>query len=101
MIFDKHINTNKKWRKTMNKKLTKVLAMPTLMAVVLTSTIFGFRPILHTQMVSIPDMLVGNKSIGIAGGPAVRNETASGLNTTTFDTLVGTVTVNLPDDLAA
>ncbi|PYT01606.1 MAG: hypothetical protein DMF63_01810 [Acidobacteria bacterium] len=30
-----------------------------------------------------------------------RTETALGLNTTTFDTLVGTVTVNLPDDLSA
>ncbi|MDQ6785507.1 MAG: hypothetical protein M3033_01625 [Acidobacteriota bacterium] len=34
-------------------------------------------------------------------GPAVRTENQGGLTTTTFDTLVGTVTVNLPDDLAA
>ncbi len=34
-------------------------------------------------------------------GAIPRNETANGLNTTTFDTLAGTVTVNLPDDLAA
>ena len=31
----------------MNKKLTKVLTVPTLIAVILTATAFGFRPILH------------------------------------------------------
>jgi hypothetical protein len=35
------------------------------------------------------------------GDATVQNQTASGLNTTVFDTLYGTVTVNLPDDLAA
>lgn len=75
------------------------MAIPTLMAVVLTSTAFGFRPTFQPAPVSFINEL--GAPIGGDGETPVRNETAFGLNTTTFDTLVGTVTVNLPDDLAA
>jgi hypothetical protein len=106
----------------MNKKLTKVLTVPTLIAVILTATAFGFRPILHPPTASKAMIMEGNPednsavihvsdaalpagdnpgSIGADGGLPVRTESASGLQSTTFDTLVGTVTVNLPDDLAA
>jgi len=40
-------------------------------------------------------------AIGVDSGMPVRTETASGLSTTTFDTLQGTVSVNLPDDVRA
>jgi hypothetical protein len=73
----------------MNKKLTRLLAVPTLIAFVMTATAIGFRPIFHSP------------SIGGDSGMPIRNDTANGLNTTAFDTLVGTVTVNLPDDIAA
>src|SRR5215207_5768455 len=43
--------------KTMKSKLTKLLAVPTLIAVILTSTAFGFRPIFHPPTVSILDAL--------------------------------------------
>ncbi|MEP6920747.1 MAG: hypothetical protein ABI967_06455 [bacterium] len=40
-------------------------------------------------------------SMGDVNGLRVRTETAFGLTTTSFDTLEGTVSVNLPDDIAA
>ena len=73
----------------MNKKLTRLFAVPTLIAFVMTATAIGFRPSFHPP------------SIGVDSGVPIRNDTANGLNTTAFDTLVGTVTVNLPDDIAA
>jgi hypothetical protein len=42
-----------------------------------------------------------NMAIGVDSGMPVRTETASGLSTTTFDTLQGTVSVSLPDDVRA
>jgi hypothetical protein len=77
----------------MNRKLKKLFTVPTLIAVFLTTTAFGFRPLFHPPTVRI--------SIGLDDNLPVRTETAFGLQTTTFDTLEGTVTVNLPDDLAA
>ena len=41
----------------MNKKLTKLLTIPTLIAVFLTTTVFGFRPIFHPPTISILDAL--------------------------------------------
>jgi uncharacterized surface protein with fasciclin (FAS1) repeats len=41
----------------MNKKLTKLLTIPTLIAVIMTATAFGFRPIFHPPTVSILDAL--------------------------------------------
>jgi uncharacterized surface protein with fasciclin (FAS1) repeats len=41
----------------MNKKLTRLLTLPTLIAVVLTTTAFGFSPIFHPPTVSILDAL--------------------------------------------
>ncbi|MEO7672584.1 MAG: fasciclin domain-containing protein, partial [Pyrinomonadaceae bacterium] len=43
----------------------------------------------------------GQPAIGSFFDIPARTDVASGLSTTTFDTLEGTVTVNLPDDLAA
>ena len=40
-------------------------------------------------------------ALGDGNGLRVRTDTAFGLTTTTFDTLEGTVSVNLPDDVAA
>ncbi len=60
----------------------------------------GNSAVIHViDTVLIPDDR--DESIGVDSGSPVRNEVANGLSTTTFDTLVGTVTVNLPDDLAA
>ncbi len=103
----------------MKKELTQLLTVPTLIAVILTSTAFGFQPTFTlpannigkielkgnaaandlTDKVALRD--VARTTFGVDGGSPVRNETASDLNTTTFDTLVGTVSVNLPDDAAA
>ena len=77
----------------MIRKLKKLLTVPTLIAVFLSTSAFGFRPIFHPPAVRIP--------LSIDDDLPVRTETAFGLQTTTFDTLEGTVTVNLPDDLAA
>lgn len=87
----------------MNKRFTRLLTVPTLIAIILTSTAFASRPIfgpapLNDAGFSAYDRLVSGVT---DGAPLVRTEQASGLQTTTFDTLVGTVTVNLPDDLAA
>ena len=94
----------------MNKKLKKVLAAA-LLTVLLSANAFAIRPIFHRPTVGTieaPRHDLENQSTlsTLASTPddgdrPVRNETANGLNTTTFDTLVGTVTVNLPDDLAA
>lgn len=77
----------------MNRTLAKLLTVPTLIAVILTSTAFGFRPNLYP----------GTSGMSMRFDDDLHNRTdvASGLSTTTFDTLNGTVTVNLPDDLAA
>src|SRR5882762_9759793 len=40
-------------------------------------------------------------AIGVDSGLPVRTDTAFGLTTTTFDTVQGTVSLNLPDDVAA
>jgi hypothetical protein len=89
----------------MNRKLTRLFTIPTLIAVFLTTTAFGFRPIFQPPAVSILDGLRNDEenfaSFGSDTELPVRTETAPGLQTTIFDTLEGTVTVNLPDDLAA
>jgi hypothetical protein len=88
----------------MNKKLTRLFTIPTLIAVSLSTTALGLRPFVQPPTVSGFDVF-GNygdlDSIHLDSEVPVRTETASGLQTTTFDTLEGTVTVNLPDDLAA
>ena len=124
----------------MNRKLTRLLTVPTLIAIILNSSVFGFRPFLYPPTISFPDAL-GNKPVkfnsliferssfneligniqtdtlsaptiaafpdvpkptfSVNSGSQTRTDVASGLSTTTFDTLEGTVTVNLPDDLAA
>jgi hypothetical protein len=89
----------------MNRKLKQLFAVPTLIAVFLTTTASGFRPIFHPPTFGILDALRNDQqdflAIAVDGELPVRTETAFGLQTTTFDTLEGTVTVNLPDDLAA
>jgi uncharacterized surface protein with fasciclin (FAS1) repeats len=67
---------------------------------ILESDFEGNSAVIHViDTVLLPDE--PSELIGGVGGTPARNEIANGLNTTTFDTLVGTVTVNLPDDLAA
>lgn len=103
----------------MKDKLTKLIAVTTLCAVILTTSAFGFRANLDQPF----DVLMASTGYGdnfntligavrdrgdelsVFSSPddelPVRTETASGLTTTSFDTLVGTVTVNVPDDIAA
>jgi hypothetical protein len=67
---------------------------------ILESNFEGNSAVIHViDTVLLPEYKAA--SIGVDSGLPVRNETANGLNTTAFDTLEGTVTVNLPDDLAA
>lgn len=104
----------------MKDKLRKLIAITTLCAVILTTSAFGFRANLD-QPFSVPMASAGyrdnfktlNGAVHDSGNDElsfsstlddelpVRTEMASGLTTTTFDTLVGTVTVNMPDDIAA
>src|SRR5215216_515945 len=48
---------NKKRSQDMNKQLTRLLTIPTLIAVILGSTALGFRPIFHPPTISILDAL--------------------------------------------
>ena len=81
----------------MKKHLKELLTITILITVILSANVFAFRPISHPPTVGDDKSL----SIGADSRLPVSTVTASGLSTTTFDTLVGTVTVNLPDDLAA
>src|SRR5438445_2555584 len=85
-------------RKTMKNKLTKTLAAIVLTTLILSASGFAFPPIYSQQTFSVPDSFALPSG---EGDVSVHNEASSGLNTTSFDTLVGTVTVNLPDDLSA
>jgi len=70
-----------------NNSLPKQFISAGFILALLSTSVLGLLPIFQPPITSIVDV--------------PKNETASGLNVTTFDTLVGTVTVNLPDDLAA
>lgn len=85
-----------------NKALAETVHLPLIngKARVLAKDFEGRSAVIQViDTVLLPDD--NSSSIGVDSGSPVRSETANGLNTTTFDTLVGTVTVNLPDDLAA
>jgi len=73
---------------------------------ILASSALSFRSVFRENAAAITeaaDTFSASSNFAALGQQAstVSNDVAFGLNTTTFDTLVGTVSVNLPDDLAA
>jgi hypothetical protein len=85
----------------MNKTTTTFPAALALVSLLLSSSVLGMGitgPVPH-------DMLVGSGALSslwsVGANDPVTNERSGGLNITTFGTLHGTVTVNLPDDLAS